>query len=131
MSSTFTSNFKNLLLIIVKSASEQGDCPVSYTLVKAYIDNTFTSQYEEENRRIFKKYRTKVESFLKSKDSSIEEAIAKEDRSIFNALCLLPDDMAIEYKGYAEWYMEYLRSKMPSTRMSLVFRYIRTLKNQV
>lgn len=131
MSSSFNDNFRKLFLIIAKSASEQDDCPLPYSIIKMYIDRVFTDEYDQANRRIFKKYSCKVDEILKNSGSCLDEALKKKDRSIFESTSIIPEDMIPEYKNYTGWFSRFLRHTMPEKHMDVIFRYIKTLKNQV
>jgi hypothetical protein len=131
MTTAFNDNFRNLFLIIAKSASQDKECPLPYQMIKLYIDKVFTEENDSTNRRLFSKYSTKVDEVLKSEGSSLNEAISNKDRSIFRMTSIIPEDMIPEYKQYAGWFSLYLENRMPGKHMDMVFRYIKALKNQL
>jgi hypothetical protein len=131
MSHKFNENFRKMFSIIAKSAGKEDDCPISYNMMKMYINKVFTDEYDEVNRKLFKKYSAKVDDIFRDKGSSLDQAIKNKDRSIFETASLMPDDMVPNYRQYAEWMSEFLLKKMPEEHIDVIFRYIKTLKNQV
>lgn len=131
MSKTFIPNFKTLVLIIAKSAATQRDCPLPYTTLAAIIETIFSPEHDNYNISKYKEYKQKLEKRLLDAGSSLEMAISTKDRSIFEVEDILPKTTPESYKPHMKWFSSFLQKKMEQRHMDVVFRYIKSLNNQV
>lgn len=131
MSKAFISNFKTLLLIIAKSASTEKDCPLSYSILSNIIEAIFKPEYDEYNRNKYREYKEKIDNVMKERGSSLDKAISSRDRSIFETEAVLPDHTPQMYKQHMAWFSLFLQKHMSDKHIDAVFRYIKTLNNQV
>lgn len=132
MTSTFNTNFKNMILIIGKAASQEADCPINQVLLGKLIDYMFNDLSRaskiadkfKENRDIIN------ESYMKI-NSNFNDAIKNRDRNLFNHIELFPKELSKQYGSQIQWFSNFLVKGMLDKHMDIIWRYLEKLNNQV
>lgn len=125
MNTPFAINFKNMCMIVCKSALQEKDCPVNNIILGKLIDFTFSS-----DERInflsdsYRKNRIRVDIDYKKNGKKFDDIIKNRDRNVFKYIDVFPPDVLNQFGNYIEWFSNYIINRMPEKHMEIVWRYV-------
>lgn len=120
-----------MILYIGKVSAQEKDCPLGEFLFGQLIQWMFDDPKNVGNiLPHFITNRYKLDEVFKRKGSSLNEALASEDRSLFEHIDLFPQSVKDKYGSQVQWYSNFLLRRMEAKYLKTVWIYLRKLDKQ-
>lgn len=133
---SFNTNFKNMLLIVVKSGLQEKDCPINEMLIGKLIDIMFDdpsnsskllSKFKENISLIDKKLKAKG---INGVSTSFSDALKSRNKSIFQNIDLFPDFIRTSYSNEINWFCNFIQNRINEKHMSHIWKYLDKIYEQ-